>query len=162
MELHEGLELLRAIGPAERWLAVLVTLDPVESNPGAAVVNAAPIDHPIDGHPVVAFVGRRGTKLTNLRTNPHATLVFRTGWEWVAFNGPVELAGPDDPHPDIDRIGRTQLMRHIFNAADGHHPDLDAYDQTMADERRCAVLVTPTRIWSNPPHARHREPEDQP
>ena len=32
----------------------------------------------------------------------------------------------------------------------------------MLDERRCAVLIHPDRIWSNPTGSDHLEPEDTP
>lgn len=161
-DLDTGLDLLRTTGAADHWLAVLVTHHPDRPAPDIAVVNAAPIDHPVHGRPVVAFVGRRGAKLANLRARPQATLVFRAAWEWVAVEGPVELVGPDDPNPAIDNAARTRLLRDIFHAAGGHHPDLAVYDRTMAAERRCAVLLSPARLWSNPPGTAHREPETTP
>jgi hypothetical protein len=35
----------------------------------------------------------------------------------------------------------------VFVAAGGTHDDWDEYDRVMAEERRAAVLVTPTRIY---------------
>jgi hypothetical protein len=34
-------------------------------------------------------------------------------------------------------------------AAGGTHDDWEAYDRDMVEQRRTAVLVTPTRIYSN-------------
>jgi hypothetical protein len=34
-------------------------------------------------------------------------------------------------------------------AAGGSHHDWDSYDRTMAEQRRTAVLVRPSRIYSN-------------
>jgi len=59
--------------------------------------------------------------------------------------GPVELAGPDDPMPGVDAERLRLLLREIFTAAGGTHDDWPTYDRTMADERRVAVLVTPAR-----------------
>jgi hypothetical protein len=42
------------------------------------------------------------------------------------------------------------LLRDVFRAAGGTHDDWDAYDRAMADERRAAVLITPTRTYTNP------------
>jgi len=75
--------------------------------------------------------------------------VARVGWQWVAVEGPTELAGPDDPLPGIDAERRRRLLREIFTAAGGTHDDWDTYDRVMADERRSAVLVTPHRVYSN-------------
>jgi hypothetical protein len=42
------------------------------------------------------------------------------------------------------------MLRAISTAAGGTHDDWASYDQVMRDERRTAVLVTPTRVYSNP------------
>ena len=172
----EGLALVRQLGAAEKWLAVLVTQRPSAREPTAApgdpsvsLVNAGVLPHPITGEPVVAFVARGGTaKLVNLRARPRASLVFRAGWEWVAVHGPVELAGPDDPMPGVttgwasspaDGGERLRgLLRDVYAAAGGAHPDLAAYDRAMAAERRTVVLLTPERFAANPPGAEHVEP----
>lgn len=158
--LDDGLRRIRELGGADRWLAVLTTLHPERAHPDVAVVNAGIVDHPATGRPVVGFVARPGRKITNLRANGMATLVFRSGWEWVAVRGSIELAGPDDPHPRIDDADAVELRRVIFNAAGGRHPDLDRYDEVMVAERRVAVLVEPERFWSNPPGAQHQEPQE--
>lgn len=106
---QEGLRLVRAHGAAEHWLAVLVTLR-ADGGPSASVVNAGVLAHPTTGAPAVALAARGATaKLTSLRRTPRATLGFRAGWEWVAVEGPAQLAGPDDPLPGLDdaRTGMT-------------------------------------------------------
>ncbi len=158
--LDDGVRRIRELGAADRWLAVLTTLHPGRAHPDVAVVNAGIVDHPVDGRPVVGFVARPGRKVVNLRANGVATLVFRSGWEWVAMRGSIELAGPDDPHPGIDAAETVELLRVIFNAAGGRHPDLDRYDEVMVADRRVAVLVEPEHIWSNPPGAEHQEPQE--
>ncbi|MGN9847005.1 TIGR03618 family F420-dependent PPOX class oxidoreductase [Nonomuraea sp. H19] len=154
---EEGLRLVRAHGGAERWLAVLVTLRP-DGQPSVSVVNAGVLPHPVTGATTVAFVARGGTaKLTNLRADPHATLVFRSGWEWVAARGSVELAGPDDPSQAIGPDRLPALLRDIYLAAGGNHPDLVEYDRVMAAERRTAVLLRPDRFTTNPAGTEHQE-----
>jgi hypothetical protein len=64
--------------------------------------------------------------------------------------GNAEIIGPDDPHPEFDRESLRLLLQNIFRAAGGSHDDWDAYDRTMADERRAAVLITPRRSYTNP------------
>jgi hypothetical protein len=155
---QHGLELFRRRLSEDRFLAVLVTTRPPVPDPQVSVVNSSVIDHPATGAPVIAFVARRGAKLANLRANPRATLVARAGWEWAAARGAVELSGPDDRHPSFDAGAQRELLRTIYEAAGGRHPDLSEYDQVMLDERRCAVLVHPERIWTNPPSSQHREP----
>lgn len=153
-----SLDDVRALGGADHWLAVLVTQRPA-GRPSTSVVNAGVVAHPVTGEPVVAFVARGATaKLANLRSDPHATLVFRAGWEWVAVHGQAELAGPDDPLPGLDPAdGLRVLLRDIYTAAGGAHPDLDGYDAAMAAEHRIAVLVRPDRFSSNPPGTEHVE-----
>ena len=135
--------------PSEHGLCVVSTLRPDETIQ-ASVVNAGVLGHPLTGRPVAAFVAMGGTrKLANLRARPRATLVVRASWQWVAAEGPVELAGPDDPLPGIDAERLRLLLREIFTAAGGAHDDWNAYDRVMASERRTAVLVTPDRVYSN-------------
>jgi len=144
----------------DQHLVVLVTTRPDAADPQVAVVNAAIIDHPSTGQPVVAVVARPGAKLSNLRRHRRATMVARAGWEWAAVRGRVELFGPDDDlalDPDFQR----NLLRSIYLAAGGQHPDLETYDGIMATERRCAVLLHPEHCWSNPPGSEHLEPEQE-
>lgn len=77
------------------------------------------------------------------------SITFRAGWEWATIEGGVELIGPNDPPPQIDADRLRLLLRQIFVAAGGTHDDWDAYDRAMAQQGRTAVLVTPTRIYSN-------------
>jgi PPOX class probable F420-dependent enzyme len=160
LELASGLALVERRLAEDRHLAVLITTRPDRDEPQVAVVNAAVIDHPITGERLVALVARRGAKLANLRRHPRATVVARAGWEWAAVTGAVELSGPDDVNPAFGEVAQRALLRQIFVAAGGHHPDFDVYDRVMLDERRCAVLIHPTRVWSNPTGSEHREPED--
>lgn len=143
---------------ADRNLGVLVTTRPVHSEPQVSVVNVGVIAHPRTAERSVAFVARPGAKLTNLRAHPTATIVARAGWEWVAVRGTVELSGPDDPDLGLDAHVQGRLLRDIYLAAGGHHPDLDHYGDVMVAERRCAVLIRPQRFWSNPPGSEHLEP----
>ncbi|GAB3820630.1 TIGR03618 family F420-dependent PPOX class oxidoreductase [Kribbella italica] len=153
----EGLELVRAYGSAEHWLAVLVTLR-ASVEPATSLVNAGLLPHPVTGRPVVAFVARGNTaKQRNLRRDPRATLVFRAGWEWVSVAGEAELAGPDDPLDGVDSEALRRLLRDIYHAAGGRHDDLDEYDREMARDRRTAVLVTPRRFGTNPRGTEHQE-----
>lgn len=137
---------LRRIVALDNGLATLGTLRP---NRGVhlSVVNAGVVDHPTDGSPVGAFVASPATrKVANLRRDPTATLQWRSGWAWVAAEGPVELIGPED-----DASGTLPgLLRTIFTAAGGQHEDWTEFDRVMAAEQRLAVLLRPTRIYTNP------------
>ena len=134
----------------DHGLSVIVTLRP-DHTPQTSVVNAGVMTHPETGADVVAFVAAgRARKLAHLRADPTVTVVVRAGWQWVAVEGRAELIGPDDPHPDVDDERLRLLLREVFTAAGGTHDDWETYDRVMREERRTAVLVTPTRIYSNP------------
>ena len=152
-QLRAGLDRINELGRQDHWLAVVVT-QRRSGEPAASVVNAGVLDHPLTGEPVVALVAQGGSaKLTHLRREPKAMLVFRAGWQWIGVSGPVELAGPDDPLPGLDSEQLRLLLRDIYHAAGGQHPDLDEYDRAMAAERRTAVLVKPKHFTNNPADA---------
>ena len=136
------------IGSRDRFLAVVSTVR-ADGSVQSSVVNAGVLTHPIDGAEVVGFVTYGKAKLANLRARPQLSVTFRSGWEWAAVEGRAELIGPDDPHAAVDAEGLRLLLRQVFTAAGGSHDDWEAYDRTMAEQRRTAVLFTPTRIYSN-------------
>jgi PPOX class probable F420-dependent enzyme len=116
----------------------------------SSVVNAGMMLHPVGGAEVVALVAvGRSAKLTHLRARPQCTIVARVGWQWVAVEGAAMLIGPDDPAPGFDADAVRMLLRDVFTAAGGVHDNWDEYDRVMAHERRTAVFVTPTRVYSN-------------
>ena len=58
-------------------------------------MNAGMLRHPVIDEPIVGSVARgRAKKLANLRLWPRVTVVFRSGWEWVAVEGDAKLVGP--------------------------------------------------------------------
>ena len=130
---------------------VVVSMPREDGTVASSVVNAGVLPHPVTGETVVGMVIRGGTrKLVRLRKHPYANVVARSGWEWAAAEGRVELAGPDDPMPGVDAERVRLLLREIFRAAGGTHEDFDTYDRVMLQERRAAVLVYPERVYSNP------------
>ena len=115
----------------------------------ASVVNAGVLQHPLTGVQVVGLVATGAArKLRNLRADPRATIVARAGWQWAAVEGSAQLIGLDDPHPDVN--DEQLRLRAVFTAAGGTHDDWDTDDRVMREERRTAVLVPPTRVYSNP------------
>ncbi|QXE38268.1 TIGR03618 family F420-dependent PPOX class oxidoreductase [Streptomyces sp. GMY02] len=130
----------------QRHLAVVSTLR-ADQSIHSSVVNLAVMPHPTTGTPVAAFVTYGRVKLANLRARPQLTVTARSGWTWAAHDGTAELIGPDDPHPAFDAEGIRLLLREIYTAAGGIHDDWQAYDRTMAQERRTAVLVRPHRTY---------------
>jgi PPOX class probable F420-dependent enzyme len=138
-----------SVARRDRGLCVVSTLR-AAGTIQSSVVNAGVLDHPVTSGPVVAFTTRGGAvKLASLRARPRATVVARAGWEWVAVEGPAEIAGPDDPLPGFDPAALPALLREVFTAAGGTHDDWPTYDRVMAEERRAAVLITPERVYSN-------------
>ena len=144
------LEYVRDLVGRDHGLAVVVT-QRADGSPQASIANAGVLTHPVRGDAVVGLVVRGDTrKHANLRRQPRATVVFRVGWEWVAVDGPVDLARPDDPLEGLDAGRVPHVLRDVFSAAGGTHDDWDEYDRVMAAERRVAVLVAPERVYSNP------------
>jgi len=115
----------------------------------SSLVNTGVLAHPDSGGPVLAFVTYGKVKLANLRARPQITAAFRSGWQWATVEGTAELAGPEDPRPWLDQERLRLLLREIFQAAGGTHEDWAEYDRVMAEQGRTAVLITPTRTYSN-------------
>jgi PPOX class probable F420-dependent enzyme len=134
---------------ADQGLCVFTTVRD-DTTIQASVVNAGVLNHPVSGHPVVGLVAAGGSrKLANLRRRPRATLVAKSGWQWVAVEGSAELFGPLDPMGELDAEKLRLVLRDIFVAAGGVHGDWDEYDRVMAAEGRTAVFVSPQRVYSN-------------
>jgi PPOX class probable F420-dependent enzyme len=135
--------------PLDHGLCVLSTLR-ADGGTHGVVVNAGIVQHPITGLRVVGVVAAGGSrKLENLRADPRATIVARAGWQWAAVDGTAEIFGPHDPHRDVDHERLRALLRDIFRAAGGVHDDWETYDRVMVEERRAAVLLTPSRTYAN-------------
>ena len=116
----------------------------------SSLVNAGVLRHPVSGDEVMGFVVRAGTrKLANLRARPQVTVAVHEGWEWAAAEGDAQVVGPDDRVDGIDAEMLRLLLRAVFVAAGGTHDDWDEFDRVMFTERRAAVLVAPSRIYSN-------------
>ncbi|MET8871832.1 TIGR03618 family F420-dependent PPOX class oxidoreductase [Nocardia sp. NPDC004278] len=132
----------------ENGLAVVSTLRP-DDTIHSTLVNVGLLAHPLSGQPVLGFVTYGKVKLANLRVRPQVTTTFRQGWAWATVEGRAHIVGPDDPQPWIDAEGLRLLLRNVFTAAGGKHDDWDEYDRVMAAERRAAVLIEPSRVYSN-------------
>jgi PPOX class probable F420-dependent enzyme len=139
---------LSALARAERGLTVVSTLRR-DLSIQSSLVNAGVMPHPLTGDEVLGFVTYGRVKLGNLRSRPHLTAVVRSGWNWVAVEGTAQLIGPDDAHPEVDSDRLRLLLREIFTAAGGRHDDWDEFDRVMREQRRTAVLVSPTRVYGN-------------
>ena len=117
----------------------------------ASVVNAGVLQHPLTGVQVVGLVATGAArKLRNLRADPRATIVARAGWRWAAAAGSAQLIGLDDPHPDVNDEQLRLLLRAVFTASWWNPRRLGHRRRVMREERRTAVLVPPTRVYSSP------------
>ncbi len=138
-----------ALARADRGLAVVSTVR-ADTTIQASLVNAGIVPHPATGEPVLAFVTYGRVKLANLRARPAVTLTFRDGWQWASVDGRAELAGPDDQPTWLTSADQLRLLlREVFTACGGTHDNWDDYDRTMVEQGRVAVLVAPTRVYSN-------------
>ncbi|PQE00051.1 PPOX class F420-dependent enzyme [Mycolicibacterium parafortuitum] len=138
-----------ALARNDNGLAVVSTLR-ADLTIQSSLINAGPLPHPGDGKPVLGFVTYGKVKLANLRARPQIAVTFQQGWQWATVEGRAELAGPDDPQPWLGSdYELALLLRDIFRAAGGTHDNWDEYDATMREQRRVAVLITPTRIYGN-------------
>ena len=136
------------IAGREGYLAVVSTVR-ADATIQSSVVNVGVLPHPLDGSEVVGFVTYGRAKLANLRRRPQASVTVRSGWTWATVEGRAELFGPDDSQGDVDAERLRLLLRQVFTAAGGSHDNWEAYDRTMAEQRRTVALLTPTRIYSN-------------
>jgi len=150
-----SLERARELGARESGLAVVITYR-ADGSAQASVVNAGVLQHPVTAEPVVGFVVRRGAKkLANLRLRPRVSVVFRSGWEWVAVEGEAELAGPHDALGGLDGTDLPELIRTVYAAAvGGTVEDWSHLDDVVEAEGHTAVLVRAVRIYSNPDEPR--------
>jgi hypothetical protein len=149
------LDRARELASREAGLAVVVT-HRADGRSHASVVNAGVVEHPVTHDAAIAFVVQGGArkKLSNLRARPVATVVFRSGWDWVAIEGDVDLIGPDDPLDGIDPEVVTSVFHDIYTAAiGGTADDWAPLDEVIERERHTAVLVRPIRVYSNAPGA---------
>lgn len=138
-----------ALAKSDSGLAVVSTLR-ADGTVQASLVNVGLLPHPVSAEPVLAFVTYGKVKLANLRARPPLAVTFRDGWLWATVEGRAELAGPDDPQPWLTEPDRLRLLlREIFASAGGTHDDWDEYDRVMAEQRRTAVFVEPTRVYGN-------------
>jgi PPOX class probable F420-dependent enzyme len=143
-----NLDQLRRLIGIDHGLAVVSLVRP-DGTVSSSVVNAGLLPHPVGGATVLGFVVQGSAyKRRRLRIEPRVTVTVRAGWEWQAVEGAAELIGPLDPHPTAG-VDVPELLRAVFRAAGGTHPDWAEYDRVMAEEQRTAVLVTPARVYGN-------------
>lgn len=138
---------VRSVVADERGLAVASTLR-ADGTIHSSVVNAGVTVHPLTGAEMAGYVAIGGAmKLRHLRSRRRLTLAWRVGFRWRTVEGPVTLIGPDDPLDGFDPAGLPRLLRDVFLCTGATHDNWEEYDRVMAEERRCAVLVAPERVY---------------
>jgi PPOX class probable F420-dependent enzyme len=143
------LDSIKEVAAASDYLAVVGTTR-ADGSVHMSLVKAGVLDDPETGEPAVALVvAGNAAKLGHFRRTGLATVTFTSGYRWVAADGSVRLEGPDDPPPDGSGRSVPDVVRAVYVAAGGTHDDWDEFDRVMADDRRCAVFVTPDRITGN-------------
>jgi hypothetical protein len=148
---QSSLDQARELASREAGLAVVITYRS-DGVAHASVVNAGVVTHPLAAQPVIGFVvqGRNRRKLAHLRARPVATVVFRSGWDWVAVEGGVDLVGPDDRLGDLALDAVFAVFHEIYIAAiGGTADDWAARDEVIEREGHTAVFVRPDRVYSN-------------
>lgn len=140
------LDTIRRFVAADSGLA-MVSLARGDGSVHTSLVNAGITPHPVDGHPVVGLVVRGDSyKLRLAAQNPHMTVAWRHGWQWVSTEGPVDICGPDHIFDGVDPAAVPTLLRTVFSDIGGTHDDWDEYDRVMTAERRTAMFVEPARV----------------
>lgn len=143
-----GLDTFADLSRGVNGLAVVSTLR-ADATIQSSLVNAGVMPSPFDDQPILAFVTYGKVKLANLRARPQITATTRDGWRWTTVEGRAALVGPDDPHVKVNGERLRLLLRAVFVAAGGSHDNWDEYDRTMIEQRRAAVLITPSRVYGN-------------
>ena len=111
------LERARQLGEREDGLAVVV-VSRTDGTPVVSVVNAGVVEHPVTSQLVVGFVARGGArKLSHLRERPRVTVLFRSGWEWVAVEGEADLVGVNDGLDGVAPVEVPRVLRTVYAAA---------------------------------------------
>ena len=120
-----------------------------DGSPRTSVVNAGVLAHPRTGAEVVGFVSPRAAlKLGDIRRIPRATVVFRSGWEWVAVEGDVELSAPLSSSAAGDQADLLSLVQRIYAAAVGGEADeWKLLEAQFVSDGHTAVLVHPRRVY---------------
>lgn len=150
----------------QRWARSWISLDgsgapraaslsspPRAGSPQASLLNAGVLTHPRTGVEVVGSprCARHASSPKICRT-PRATVVFRSGREWAAAEGDVELSVPVASPAVGDQAAPPTLVQRIYASAVGGEADEWAHlDEQFAREGHTAVLLHPMRVYPEAP-----------
>ena len=135
--------------PLDHGLCVMSTVR-ADGSIHSTVVNAGVMRHPLTGEQCVALVAAGGTrKLAHLRaTSLHPRRPAPAGIGLPLKERPTSLVLTTRIRGGYRHAAPTAARN--LQAAGGTHDDWGTYDRVMAEERRAAVLIRPSRCYSNP------------
>jgi PPOX class probable F420-dependent enzyme len=126
---------------AENRVVTFVT-HRADGSPQMSLVTVGRVDD------ALAFTTRHpNAKTRNLARDPRCGLLLaRPGWRaYATLTGEAQVCGPHNTEPEALRL----LLRAVYRAAAGaEHPDWDEYDAVMRQDGRVAVLLRPTRLYT--------------
>jgi len=97
----------------------------------------------------LAFTTRqRNAKYANLMRDPRcAMMVFSPDLRtYAVLDGDAQVVGAHNTDPETLRA----TLRDVYRASAGkEHPNWDEYDAVMAEQKRVAVLLNPTRMYAH-------------
>ena len=84
-------------------------------------------------------------KVRNLRRDPRCTVMaVDTNWRgYVVVEGQARLY---DYH-NTDHEELRQMLREVYRACGGDHPDWEEYDRAMVEQDAVVALVSPERVY---------------
>ena len=144
MTLDEVMEL----AGREQFLAVVATVRD-DSTVQSSLVNAGVLDHPVTGEPVAGLRHVRRRQVAQPSGQASGRRHVQVRLVVGDRRGQRRADRARRPEPGDRRRALRLLLRDMFTAAGGQHDDWDTYDKTMLEQRRVAVFIDPTRIYSN-------------
>ena len=99
----------------------------------------------------LAFTTRQGSaKYANLMRDPRCAMMVMSLdlRAYAVLDGDAQVLGAHSANTETVRL----TLRDVYRASAGkEHPDWDEYDAAMAEQKRAAVLLKPTRMYAHSP-----------
>ena len=92
--------------------------------------------------------GERNAKTANLKRDPRCALMVMSPdlRRYAVLDGDAKLVSPTTAEAETLRL----TLREVYRAAAGkEHPDWEEYDAAMVEQKRVAILLNPTRMYSH-------------
>ena len=91
---------------------------------------------------------QRNAKFHNLSRDQRCAMMLTTPdlRGYAVLDGDAVVVGAHNADADVVRL----KLRDVYRASAGkEHPDWDEYDRAMLEQKRVAILLTPTRIYAH-------------